>query len=161
METLKLTEASRGLSMIRGGSCGWRGVAAAVVRRVLYFDRVYLRLHVAEVMQYGRWNQTHTLWFNIYIYIHTYIYILRLRTILLQTHLRYLPSRSFVLILNGLILILIYCLNPPSVILSHSLSLYPPPCLSLSFNHSLFLSFSLSSSLSLFIRLSKRHSQAP
>lgn len=56
---LKLTEASRWLSMIRGRGCGRRGVAAAVVRRVLYFDRVYLRLHVAEVMQYGRWNQTH------------------------------------------------------------------------------------------------------
>ena len=65
---MKLTEASRGLSMIRGCSCGWRGVAAAVVRRVLYFDRVYLRLHVAEVMQYRRWNQTHTLWYNIYLY---------------------------------------------------------------------------------------------
>lgn len=56
---MKLTEASRRLNMIRGRGCGWRGVAAAVVRRVLYFDRVYLRLHVAEVMQYGRWNQTH------------------------------------------------------------------------------------------------------
>ena len=59
VEVLKLTEASRWLSMIRGRGCGRRGVAAAVVRRVLYFDRVYLRLHVAEVMQYGRWNQTH------------------------------------------------------------------------------------------------------
>lgn len=59
-QLFKLTEVSGGLSMIRGRSCGWRGVAAAIVRRVLYFDRVYLRLHVAEVMQYGRWNQTHT-----------------------------------------------------------------------------------------------------
>lgn len=51
---MKLTKASRGLSMIRSGRRGRRCVAAAVVRRVLYFDRVYLRLHVAEVMQYGR-----------------------------------------------------------------------------------------------------------
>lgn len=43
------------MSVIRSGCGGRRGVAAAVVRRVLYFDRVYLRLHVAtEVMQYGR-----------------------------------------------------------------------------------------------------------
>jgi len=48
-QILKLTEASRRLNVIRGRGCGWWGIAAAVVRRMLY-----LRLHVAEVMQYGR-----------------------------------------------------------------------------------------------------------
>lgn len=47
-------------------------------------------------------------------YIHTYIYILLLRTILLRSHLRYLRARSFVLILKFLLIlvfILIYRSN--------------------------------------------------